>query len=47
MLLLTGRVVKKGDMYLAHTDLPHELVLIPVHSSQLSNVGEGVLQAIC
>lgn len=30
----------------AHPDLSHELVLVSVHSSQLTNMGEDVLQAI-
>lgn len=32
---------------LAHTDLPHQFVLVSVHSCQLTHVGEDVLQAIC
>lgn len=30
----------------AHPDLSHELVLVSIHSSQLTNMGEDVLQAI-
>ena len=33
--------------HLAHPDLPHELVLVSVHASELSHMREGVLQAIC
>lgn len=32
---------------LAHSNLPHEAVLVSVHASELPNVIEGVLQAIC
>ena len=31
---------------LAHSDLSHELVLVSVHSSQLTNVREDVLKTI-
>ena len=31
---------------LAHSNLPHQLVLVAVHSSQLSHMSEGVLQAV-
>lgn len=31
---------------LAHSNLPHELVLVPVHSSQLTHVTKNVLQTI-
>lgn len=30
----------------AHSDLSHQLVLVAVHSSQLTNVGKDVLQSI-
>ena len=32
---------------LAHPDLPHEFVLVPVHSSQLTHMGKDILKAIC
>lgn len=35
------------EAHLAHPDLPHQLVLVSVHASELSHMGEGVLQAIC
>lgn len=28
---------------LTHTDLPHKLVLVPVHSCQLTDVGKHIL----
>lgn len=31
------------DTYLAHSDLPHQLVLVSVHAGQLANMREGVL----
>ena len=31
---------------LAHPNLPHQLVFVTVHPSQLSHVGEDVLQAV-
>lgn len=31
---------------LAHSDLPHEFVLVTIHAGQLSDVGKDVLQAI-
>ena len=31
---------------LAHSDLSHELVLVSVHSRELTDVGEGVLETI-
>ena len=31
---------------LAHSNLPHELVLVSIHSGELSDVGEGELQSI-
>lgn len=30
----------------AHSDLSHQLVLVAVHSRQLTNVGKDVLQSI-
>lgn len=30
----------------AHSDLSHEFVLVPVHSSQLTNMGENILKTI-
>lgn len=32
---------------LAHSDLPHELVLVTVHASKLADVRKHVLQTIC
>ena len=32
---------------LAHTNLPHELVLVPVHASQLADMAEDVLEPVC
>lgn len=32
--------------HLAHADLAHEAVLVPVHARQLPNVREGVLQPV-
>lgn len=31
---------------LAHADLPHQLVLVAVHSRQLAHVGKDVLQTV-
>lgn len=31
---------------LAHTNLPHQLVLVAIHPCQLANVSKGVLQAV-
>jgi hypothetical protein len=31
---------------LAHTDLPHELVLVSVHSRELTDVSEGELKSV-
>lgn len=31
---------------LAHTNLPHQTVLVPIHASKLSNVSESVLETI-
>ena len=30
----------------AHSDLPHEFVLVPIHSSQLTNMGENIPKTI-
>lgn len=30
----------------AHSDLSHQLVLVTIHSGQLANVGENVLQTV-
>ena len=37
-----------NDMFqiLAHPDLLHQLVLVPIHSSQLSNMSEHILESI-
>lgn len=40
-------VVDEMLQVLAHPNLPHELVLVAVHASQLTNMGEDVLQSIC
>ena len=39
-------VVNEVLEILAHTDLPHQLVLVTVHAGQLTDVGENVLKAI-
>lgn len=39
-------VVNEMLQVFAHSDLPHEFVLIAVHASQLTNMGEDVLQSI-
>lgn len=31
----------------AHSDLPHQLVLVPVHPCQLPHMGKDVLETIC
>ena len=31
---------------LAHADLSHQFVLVPVHTRQLAHVGEDILQTI-
>lgn len=31
---------------LAHSDLPHQFVLVPIHASQLAHVSKSVLQTI-
>jgi hypothetical protein len=31
---------------LAHSDLPHQLVLVTVHASQLTNVSKNILKTI-
>lgn len=32
---------------LAHPDLSHQLVLVTIHASQLTNMGKDILQSIC
>ena len=32
---------------LAHSDLPHQFVLVSIHASELPNVSECVLQSVC
>ena len=39
-------VVNEMFDVLTHSDLSHQLVLVSVHSSQLTNMGEDVLQTI-
>ena len=39
-------VVNEMFDVLTHSDLSHQLVLVSVHSSQLTNMGKDVLQAI-
>lgn len=39
-------VVDEMLQVLRHTDLPHELVLVTVHSREGTDVGEGVLQSV-
>ncbi len=39
-------VVDEMLQVFAHSDLPHELVLVAVHPSQLTNMSEDVLQSI-
>lgn len=31
---------------LAHTNLPHQPILVTIHAGQLANVGKDVLQAV-
>lgn len=31
----------------AHPDLPHQLVFVPVHPSQLPHMSKDVLEAVC
>lgn len=40
-------VVDEMLQVLAHSDLSHQLVLVPVHASQLTHVSKDVLQSIC
>lgn len=52
MIALSGThcveaVVDEMLQVFAHSDLPHELVLVAVHSGQLTNVSEDVLESIC
>lgn len=39
-------VVDEMLQILAHTDLSHQTVLVPVHSSQLTNVGKSILETV-
>lgn len=39
-------VVDEMLQVFAHSNLPHELVLVAVHASQLTDMGEDVLQSI-
>lgn len=39
-------VVNEMFDVLTHSDLSHKLVLVSVHSSQLTNMGKDVLKAI-
>lgn len=32
---------------LAHPDLPHQLIFVAIHASQLTNMGKDILQSIC
>lgn len=43
---LTAWLLRRAP-HLAHPDLPHQLVLVSVHASELPHMGEGVLQAVC
>lgn len=40
-------VVDEMFQVLAHTNLPHQFVLVSVHPCQLTDMGKDVLQAIC
>ena len=40
-------VIDEMLQVLAHANLPHQLVFIPVHARQLPHVGENILQSIC
>ena len=39
-------IVDQMFQILAHSDLPHELVLVPVHARQLSHVSKDVLKTV-
>lgn len=40
-------VVDEMFQVLAHSNLPHQFVFVPVHPRELAHVGKDVLQAIC
>lgn len=40
-------VVDEMFQVLAHSNLPHQFVFVPVHPCELTHVGKDVLQAIC
>lgn len=40
-------VVDEMFQVLAHSNLPHQFVFVPVHARELTHVGKDVLQAIC
>ena len=40
-------VVNQVLEVLAHPDLAHQTVLIPIHPRQLSHMGERILEAVC
>lgn len=40
-------IVSEMFQVLAHPDLPHQLVLVAIHTSQLANMGKDILQSIC
>mmetsp|Transcript_27303 Transcript_27303/g.78698 ORF Transcript_27303/g.78698 Transcript_27303/m.78698 type:complete len:112 (-) Transcript_27303:1958-2293(-) len=39
-------VVNQMLQVLAHSDLPHQTILVPVHSRELTDVVEGILQTV-
>lgn len=40
-------VINEMLQVLAHTNLPHQLVFVPVHARQLPHMGKDILQSIC
>lgn len=40
-------VIDEMLQVLAHANLPHQLVFVPVHARQLPHVSKDILQAIC
>ncbi len=40
-------VVNQVLEILAHSNLPHKLVLVPIHTSQLPHMTERILQPVC
>ena len=40
-------MVDQVPKVLCHANLPHELVLVPVHARQSTNVRENILQGVC